>query len=102
MIRFVIVNRKNNASLEGPGLIAHLIEKHGFFGGRENRHRVDPTKAVNVLEAEAAKGGESRHRVDATKAVDVLAVRAAKGGNDLFLVGVVVVLLIAFLIWKSL
>jgi hypothetical protein len=47
---FLILNRRSGRYLTGPGLIVHLIRKHHFFEGLESPYRVDPTKAVQVLE----------------------------------------------------
>jgi hypothetical protein len=49
-IDFEIENVHSGAKLEGPGLIAHLVEEHSFFEGRESPYRVEPRLAVEVLE----------------------------------------------------
>jgi hypothetical protein len=62
---FRIDNCSTGASFKGPGLIVHLIERHGFFEGLESPYRVDPADAVEVLElgpvdpAEASGGDPS-------------------------------------------
>ena len=49
-IDFLILNRKTGESFTGPGLIVHLIREHHFFEGQASLYRVDPAKAVRVLE----------------------------------------------------
>lgn len=49
-IEFLILNRETGESFTGPGLIVHLIREHHFFEGKESPYRVDPEKAVRVLE----------------------------------------------------
>ena len=45
-----ILNRETGESFTGPGLIVHLIREHHFFEGKESPYRVEPEKAVRVLE----------------------------------------------------
>lgn len=47
---FLILNRRSGEYLTGPGLIVHLIRAHRFFEGNESPYRVDPPKAIRVLE----------------------------------------------------
>ena len=49
-IDFVITNNRTGEQLKGPGLIVHLIRDHHFFEGKHSPYRVDPEKAVRVLE----------------------------------------------------
>jgi len=46
---FVLTHRCTGRSIEGPGLIWHLIADHGFFNGPASRHRVDPKALGAVL-----------------------------------------------------
>jgi len=48
-VDFVITNRKTGGKVSGPGLIWHLISKHGFFEGKKSPYRVDPEQLVKVL-----------------------------------------------------
>jgi hypothetical protein len=45
---FTITNKKTGASLQGPGLITHLLKEHNFFEGN-TRYRVDPEIAIKAL-----------------------------------------------------
>jgi len=54
---FLIVNRRSGESVTGPGLIVHLIREHQFFGGSESPYRVEPLKAIRVLERVIAEDG---------------------------------------------
>jgi hypothetical protein len=47
---FLIVNRRSGEYITGPGLIVHLIRAHQFFEGSESPYRVEPRKAIRVLE----------------------------------------------------
>jgi hypothetical protein len=59
-IDFTIKNLRSGETLEGPGLIVHLIDKHGFFEGRESPYRVDPAQAAKVLELSSGSGFQRR------------------------------------------
>ncbi len=48
--RWRIRNRKTGQVMEGPGLIVHLIEAHGFFEGKESPYRVDPRALAELVE----------------------------------------------------
>jgi hypothetical protein len=48
--RWWIRNRIRRADLRGPGLIAHLIDAHGFFEGRQVEGRVEPIELARLLE----------------------------------------------------
>ena len=47
---FLILNRRSGEFITGPGMIVHLIREHQFFEGRESPYRVDPARAIRVLE----------------------------------------------------
>ncbi len=47
---FLIVHRRLGQYITGPGLIVHLIREHQFFAGSESPYRVEPLKAIRVLE----------------------------------------------------
>ena len=47
---FLILNRQSGKFVTGPGLIVHLIRKHHFFEGLGTPFRLDPARAVEVLE----------------------------------------------------
>jgi len=47
---FLILNRRSGKYVTGPGMIVHLIREHHFFEGLESPYRVDPVKAMQVLE----------------------------------------------------
>lgn len=47
---FLLLNREFGKYLTGPGMIVHLIREHHFFEGRKSPYRVDPEKAIQVLE----------------------------------------------------
>jgi hypothetical protein len=47
---FLILNRRSGESVTGPGLIVHLIREHQFFEGSESPYRLEPSKAIRVLE----------------------------------------------------
>jgi hypothetical protein len=47
---FLILNRRSGEYIAGPGLIVHLIREHQFFEGSESPYRVEPLKAIRVLE----------------------------------------------------
>lgn len=47
---FEVTNTRIRESLHGTSLCVHLIRDHGFFGGRNTAYRIDPEKAVRVLE----------------------------------------------------
>ncbi len=47
---FLILNRQSGEWVTGPGLIVHLIRKHGFFEGPQSPYRVDPTRVLRVLD----------------------------------------------------
>ena len=49
-IDFMILNRESGEFFTGPGLAVHLIREHHFFEGKETPFRVDPEKAIRVLE----------------------------------------------------
>lgn len=49
-MKFTILNLRTGEGLSGPGLIVHLIRDHHFFQGKESPFRVDPEKAIEVLE----------------------------------------------------
>jgi tetratricopeptide (TPR) repeat protein len=46
---FLIANEDTGEYVCGPGLIAHTIEHHHFFGGRASPYRVDPARVARVL-----------------------------------------------------
>lgn len=46
---FEIVNTRTNEGIVGPGLIWHLIARHGFFEGKLTMYRVDPVQLIKVL-----------------------------------------------------
>ena len=56
MLDFLILNRQSGMCLTGPGMIVHLIREHRFFEGQESPYRVDPVKAIQVLELEPNAG----------------------------------------------
>ena len=47
---FEISNRLIGESLSGTSLCLHLIRDHSFFGGPGTMYRIEPKKAVRVLE----------------------------------------------------
>ncbi len=47
---FLILNRRLGESVTGPGLIVHLIREHQFFEGSESPYRLEPSKAIRVLD----------------------------------------------------
>jgi hypothetical protein len=47
---FLILNRNSGQSFAAPELIIHLIRNHEFFEGHESPYRLDPERAVQVLE----------------------------------------------------
>jgi hypothetical protein len=47
---FLILNRRSGEDITGPGMIVHLIREHQFFEGSESPYRVEPLKAIRVLE----------------------------------------------------
>ncbi len=47
---FLILSRRTGEHITGPGLIVHLIREHQFFEGSESPYRVEPIKALRVLE----------------------------------------------------
>lgn len=48
-----IFNKKLNETISFSELLIHLIGKHGFFGGRESKHRLNPNQVCRVLELES-------------------------------------------------
>ncbi len=52
-IDFMILNRESGEFFTGPGLAVHLIREHHFFEGKGTSFRVDPAKAIRVLEIPA-------------------------------------------------
>jgi hypothetical protein len=50
---FEITNMINNKSLQSTSLMIHLIRDHNFFGGPDTPYRIDPKKAVSVLDLRA-------------------------------------------------
>lgn len=51
---FEIRNARLKEALMGTSLCIHLIRDHGFFGGPGTVYRVDPERAVRVLELRAS------------------------------------------------
>jgi hypothetical protein len=49
-IDWTITNRRRSFRLSGPGLIIHLIGRHGFFEGRQSPYRVSPRSLAELLE----------------------------------------------------
>jgi hypothetical protein len=47
---FLILSRRSGEYITGPGMIVHLIREHQFFEGSESPYRVEPLKAIRVLE----------------------------------------------------
>lgn len=47
---FEITNTRLGESLTGTSLCIHLIRDHSFFGGPGTAYRIDPERAVRVLE----------------------------------------------------
>jgi hypothetical protein len=47
---FLILNRRSGEYITGPGLIVHLIREHQFFEGSGSPYRLEPLKAIRVLE----------------------------------------------------
>lgn len=47
---FEITNTRLGESLSGTTLCIHLIRDHSFFGGPGTLYRIDPEKAVRILE----------------------------------------------------
>lgn len=47
---FLILNRRTGEFFTGPGMAVHLIRAHHFFEGLGTPFRVDPARAVRVLE----------------------------------------------------
>ena len=45
-----VENIKSGKSLSYTQLSVHLIARHGFFGGRNSRFRIDPAEAAEILE----------------------------------------------------
>ena len=54
---FLILNRNTGQSFTGPALIIHMIRSHEFFEGLESPFRLDPEKAIRVLEIAKLKAG---------------------------------------------
>ena len=49
-VDFLLYNLRTKESVEGPGLIIHLIREHKFFEGIESPYRVDPERLSRMLE----------------------------------------------------
>jgi len=45
-----IINKKTKQKIFFPELIIHLIRKHRFYEGKGTKYRLDPEKAVRVLD----------------------------------------------------
>lgn len=46
---FQIMNKKTGDSIQGPGLLAHMIKDHSFFEGKQSPYRVNPEHLYRVL-----------------------------------------------------
>lgn len=57
---FLILNRRSGEYITGPGLIVHLIRAHQFFEGSESPYRVEPIKAIRVLEQVSANDSATK------------------------------------------
>ncbi len=49
-LNLFVRNQTTNEELRFPGAIAHLIRQHHFYEGKQSPYRVDPEKAVRVLD----------------------------------------------------
>jgi hypothetical protein len=47
---FFVENMETKEELSFPGGIVHLIRKHHFYEGKNSPYRVDPEKAIRVLD----------------------------------------------------
>lgn len=47
---FEVTNTRTEESLRGTTLCLHLIRDHSFFGGPGTVYRIDPEKAIHILE----------------------------------------------------
>jgi hypothetical protein len=47
---FQVQNKKTGEEISFPGLMMHLIKEHNFYEGKGTSYRLDPAKAVKVLE----------------------------------------------------
>jgi hypothetical protein len=49
-IDWQITNLASKATMQGPGLVVHLIRDHGFFEGLLSPSRVDPGRLASILD----------------------------------------------------
>ena len=56
MLDFLLLNRQSGEYVTGPGMIVHLIREHHFFEGLRSPYRVEPVKAIRVLELAPGAG----------------------------------------------
>jgi len=49
-IDWEIENTRSRIKLSGPGLIVHLVRRHGFFEGPQSPYRVAPRSLAQLLE----------------------------------------------------
>lgn len=52
---FTVENLRTGERLNFPGLIVHLIRQHRFYEGKKSPYRVDPEKAVSVLDIKGSR-----------------------------------------------